>query len=177
MVVAVLAVAAAGCGDDGGDDDAAPEPPPDAGGLDVTSTAFADGDPVPQRHTCDGDDVSPPLAFEGVPDATAELALVVRDPDADGFVHWVVAGLPPQATELAEGDLPPGAVEADNGFGEPGWAGPCPPEGDHTYAFTLYALEEPSGVGAGDEADEAAAAVESAPAAATATLRGTYERP
>ncbi|HEX6567647.1 MAG TPA: YbhB/YbcL family Raf kinase inhibitor-like protein [Acidimicrobiales bacterium] len=171
-----LATGAAACGDDDGDDTGTHEAPPDAGGLVVTSTAFDAGDPIPTRYTCDGDDTSPPLALEGVPADAAELAIVVRDPDADGFVHWVVAAIPPETATIAEGAPPAGAVEAESGFGEPGWAGPCPPEGDHTYEFTVYALAEPSGLDAGAGAEEGAEAVESARAVATATLRGTYER-
>ena len=143
-------------------------------------------EPIPVEYTCDGDETSPPLAFTGVPVGTAELAVVVRDPDADGFVHWVVAGLPADTAAIVGGPaesegtadpaLPEGAVEADNGFGESGWAGPCPPEGDHTYELTVYALAEPSGLAAGAEAEDGAQAVEGAEALATATLRGTYER-
>lgn len=172
-----LAVTATACG---GDDDGGGEnggAPPDRGGLAVTSAAFGDGDAIPERYTCDGDDVSPPLSITGLPAGTAEIAVVVRDPDAGGFVHWVVAGLPGDTAGLDEGTLPAGAIEADNGFGEPGWAGPCPPEGEHTYEFTVYALGEPSGLEAGAEAGDGVAAVEAAAAEATATLRGTYERP
>ena len=124
----------------------------------------------------DGDETSPPLSFTGVPAETAELAVVVRDPDADGFVHWVVAGIPPEATGIDEGAPPADAVEADNGFDEPGWAGPCPPEGDHTYEFTVYALAEPSTLESGASAEDGARTIEDADALAVATLRGTFER-
>jgi hypothetical protein len=180
----LVAMVMAACGgDDGGDSDgnggsgADQGAIPDSGGLVVVSPAFAAGEPIPERYTCDGDEVSPPLAIQGAPTGAAELAVVVRDPDADGFVHWVVAGLPADTTGLAEGGpLPEGAVEADNGFGEAGWAGPCPPEGDHTYELTVYALAEPSQLDAGDDAEAGAEAVESAEVAAVATLRWTYER-
>ena len=101
---------------------------------------------------------------------------MVRDPNADGFVHWVIAGIPADATGLDEGVPPADAVEAGNGFGEPGWAGPCPPEGNHTYEFTVYARAEPSGLTAGADADDGAGTVEDAEALAVATLRGTFER-
>ncbi len=178
-----LVMTACGDGDDGGGgNDAGSEAGrgavPDAGGLVVVSPAFATGQPIPERYTCDGDEVSPPLAIQGAPTDAVELAVVVRDPDADGFVHWVVAGLPADTTGLAEGGpLPDGAVEAGNGFGEAGWAGPCPPEGDHTYELTVYALAEPSGLTPGDDAEAAAEAVESADASAVGTLRWTYQRP
>lgn len=179
MLAACLALGlgATACGGD--DDDNAGSgggAPPDSGGLSVTSTAFADGEPIPVEYTCDGDETSPPLAFTGVPVGTAELAVVVRDPDADGFVHWVIAGIPADADGLDEGAPPSGAVEADNGFDEPGWAGPCPPEGNHTYEFTVYALGEPSGLEDGAGAEDGAATVEDADATAVATLRGTFER-
>ncbi|MDD9371407.1 MAG: YbhB/YbcL family Raf kinase inhibitor-like protein [Acidimicrobiales bacterium] len=172
-----LGLGAAACGgDDDSNSGSGDGAPPDSGGLSVTSTAFADGEPIPVEYTCDGDETSPPLAFAGVPAGTAELAVVVRDPDADGFVHWVIAGIPADAGGLDEGAPPAGAVEADNGFDEPGWAGPCPPEGNHTYEFTVYALGEPSGLEAGADAEDGAATVEGADATAVATLRGTFER-
>jgi hypothetical protein len=174
-VVASVVVALAACGGDD-DSDTGAEAPPDSGGLVVTSAAFT-GEPIPVQYTCDGDETTPPLTVDGIPADTAELAVVVRDPDADGFVHWVVAGLPADTAELAEGGpLPDGAVEADNGFGEPGWAGPCPPEGDHTYELTVYALGEPSGLSDGADADDGAETVEGTSVLAMATLRGTYER-
>ena len=172
-----LGLAAAACGDDddGGSGSGAGAPA-DSGDLAVTSSAFDAGEPIPVQYTCDGDETSPPLAFEGVPSEAAELAVVVRDPDADGFVHWVIAGIPAEATGLEEGAPPADAVEAENGFGEPGWAGPCPPEGNHTYEFTVYALAEPSGLADGAGAEDAAGTIEDAEVLAAATLRGTFER-
>jgi Raf kinase inhibitor-like YbhB/YbcL family protein len=175
-VCLAVGLGAAACGGDDDGDDSGAGAPADSGGLAVSSTAFEDGDPIPERYTCDGDETSPPLAFTGVPADTAELAVVVRDPDADGFVHWVVAGIPADAPGIDEGAPPAGAVEAANGFDEPGWAGPCPPEGDHTYEFTVYALAEPSGLEEGAGAEAGAAVVEDAEALAVATLRGTFER-
>jgi Raf kinase inhibitor-like YbhB/YbcL family protein len=173
---------AAACGGD--DDDAGSGSgsgsgsggPADSGGLSVTSAAFEAGEPIPERYTCDGEETSPPLTITGVPADTAELAVVVRDPDADGFVHWVIAGIPADAAGIDEGAPPANAVEAENGFGEPGWAGPCPPEGNHTYEFTVYALAEPSGLEDGAGAEDGAETVEDAEALAVATLRGTFER-
>ncbi len=176
ILAACLAIGVAGCGDDDGDDAASgQDAPADSGGLVVSSASFEADGAIPQQFTCDGDETSPALAFDGIPDDTAEIAVVVRDPDAGGFVHWV-AGLPADTTAIDEGALPAAAVEADNGFGNPGWAGPCPPEGNHTYEFTVYALSEPSGLSAGADAEDGAGTVEDAPALATATLRGTYER-
>ncbi len=117
--------------------------------LKLTSPAFADRQAIPPRHTCEGDDLSPPLAWSGVPPGTRGLALVCDDPDAPGgiWVHWVVHGIPPDAGGLPAG-VPPRAGLADgtrqglNDFGRTGYGGPCPPPGNaHHYRFTLYALD------------------------------------
>src|SRR5512135_2729451 len=92
----------------------------------LSSSAFAAGAAIPRRYTCDGPDVSPPLAWAGAPTGTAAFLLVVDDPDANGFVHWVVADLPAATSSVAEGasgHLGP-AVEGRNGFGRIGWGGP-----------------------------------------------------
>ena len=143
--------------------------------LELTSPAFGEGQPIPAEHTCVGEDVSPPLTWSGVPDGTAELALVVRDPDADGFVHWVVAGLPAATEGLAAGNTPAAAVEALNDFGRAGWSGPCPPSGTHSYDFRLYALSQPTGVSPDTDGVEAAEQIESSPALASAALSGTVD--
>lgn len=109
----------------------------------LRSTAFDPGGPIDVAHTCDGADTSPPLAWASVPPA-AELAIVVRDPDADGLLHWVVTGIDPVVQGLGAGGLPEGAIDHVNDLGTAGWAGPCPPEGEtHTYEVALYALPEP----------------------------------
>jgi Raf kinase inhibitor-like YbhB/YbcL family protein len=125
----------------------------------LTTTAFATDGPIPERYTCDGMDVAPDLAWANVPAEAVELALVMDDPDAEGFVHWVIAGLDPTSNGLGEGEVPDGAVETDNGFGNPGWAGPCPPDGSgvHHYEFELFALSEPLEL---DPDTEAAAAAD-----------------
>ena len=143
----------------------------------LTSPAFTEGGTIPDEFTCVGDDVSPPLAWSGVPVGTVELALVVRDPDADGFVHWVVAGLPAATGGLAKGKPPAGATQALNDFGRAGWAGPCPPSDVHHYDFRIYALSAPSGVAAETAAAEAADRVETAPVLASAALSGTVAAP
>ena len=138
--------------------------------LALSSSAIADGGEVPARYTCRGEDLSPPLLWTDVPAGTVEVALVVRDVDAEGFVHWVLAGLPADLGGVAEATPPAGAVEAANDFGRPGWAGPCPPAGTHTYEFRVYALAQPSGVVVGEAGSDAAAKVEAAPALASAVL-------
>ena len=138
--------------------------------LRLSSSAIAEDGVVPARYTCRGDDVSPPLLFQDVPAGTVELALVVRDVDAEGFVHWVVAGMTPDLGGLAEGTPPTGAVEATNDLGRTGWAGPCPPAGTHHYELRLYALSQPSGVVAAEAGADAAARVEATAALASAVL-------
>jgi Raf kinase inhibitor-like YbhB/YbcL family protein len=114
--------------------------------IELTSPAFDDGGTIPERYARDGDDVFPPLRWSGVPGGTRQLALSVEDPDApDGtFVHWVVAGLDAELDRLESGELPETAVEGRNDFGDVGYGGPQPPEGDdaHRYVFTLSALDD-----------------------------------
>ena len=118
----------------------------------LTSSAFAHNGAIPRRHTCDGDDVSPPLAWTGVPDGARTLALIVDDPDAPDpkapkmtWVHWVLYDMPPGTTDLPEGgasrDLPAGTREGINDWKRTGYGGPCPPRGRHRYVHKLYALD------------------------------------
>ncbi|MCR4413561.1 MAG: YbhB/YbcL family Raf kinase inhibitor-like protein [Thermoguttaceae bacterium] len=121
----------------------------------VSSTAFGEGEPIPRKHTGEGDDVSPPLAWSGLPDGTAELALIVDDPDAptpEPWVHWVIYKIPATCTGLPEGVAkvlrpadPAGALQGKNSWtsGQTiGYRGPMPPPGHgvHRYRFQLYAL-------------------------------------
>ena len=134
-----------GCRGDSGKDDtdrATAVEPAVPGTIRVTSSAFDDGEAVPEKYTCHGDGVSPPLEWSGTkPDEAGPLALVVDDPDAPdgGYVHWVVFGLPPGDGALAEGTLPDVAREVP-GSGGARWRPPCPPSGTHHYRFTLYAF-------------------------------------
>jgi Raf kinase inhibitor-like YbhB/YbcL family protein len=128
--------------------------------MTLTSPAFADGGTIPDLYTCKGANVSPPLQWTGVPAGAAELAITVTDDDADGFVHWVLAGLAPDLTGIGEGAVPEGAVESVNGAHGEGWTGPCPPAGPaHHYVFTLYALSRASGLSPGASALQAIATV------------------
>ncbi len=116
-------------------------------GMALTSKAFAAGGAIPKRHSCDGENLSPPLAWTGAPQKTRSFAVVCDDPDASNFTHWVLLDVPADVASLDEGlrpgHLPPGAAEGGNDFGGPGWGGPCPPSGEHRYAFRLYALDVP----------------------------------
>jgi Raf kinase inhibitor-like YbhB/YbcL family protein len=120
--------------------------------LVLTSSAFAPQGEIPAKYTCEGQDVSPPLAWSGLPQGTRSLALIVDDPDAPDpkapkttWVHWVLYDLPPQAGGLPEAvaprALPPGTREGTNDWKRTGWGGPCPPIGRHRYFFKLYALD------------------------------------
>lgn len=108
--------------------------------------AFADGDVIPAKHTCDGQDLSPGLRWSAVPQAARSFALIMDDPDAPSgtFTHWLLHDIPAAASDLAEGQRP-GQVGTTlkNDFGRPGYGGPCPPRGHgrHRYVFTLYALD------------------------------------
>jgi Raf kinase inhibitor-like YbhB/YbcL family protein len=164
---------AGACGDD--DDSPAVDAP---AAITVTSPAFDDGATIPTRFTCDGEEVSPPLAWDGVPADAAELALLVEDPDAPGgtFVHWVVWGIDASAGGLDEGAVPGDASEGANETGESGYAGPCPPPGDpHHYGFTVLALSEPLDLDAGATADDLRQAVEDS-VLAQGMLTGLYGR-
>jgi hypothetical protein len=144
--------------------------------VELTSAAFADGQPIPERFTCDGDDVSPQLAWTAPPDGTRSLALCVDDPDAGRypFTHWLAWGLVATAGRLEEGEAAPG--EGRNDFGAPGWRGPCPPPGKpHRYVFRLYALDADPQLGPADRRLSFDAAVEGH-VLATAELVGTYGR-
>lgn len=118
----------------------------------LLSSAFTDGARIPRRHTCEGDDTSPPLAWTGVPAGARSLVLIVDDPDAPDpaapkltWVHWVLYNLPAADGALADGaaagGLPAGTREGLNDWKRTGYGGPCPPIGRHRYFHKLYALD------------------------------------
>ena len=120
--------------------------------LTLKSTAFAANGAIPTRYTCEGDDVSPPLAWSGAPAGTKSFALIVDDPDAPDpaapkmtWVHWVLYDIPATAGGLYEdvdpAKLPAGTREGVNDWGRTGYGGPCPPIGRHRYFHKLYALD------------------------------------
>ena len=121
--------------------------------LTLRSDAFEDGGAIPARHTCDGDDVSPPLAWSDIPEETGAFVIIVRDPDARGFVHWVLTDIPNETTSLPEGRGDTIGIPGQNDFGRIGWGGPCPP-GEHRYEFTVYALTAPLALEGTPTADE-----------------------
>jgi phospholipid-binding protein, PBP family len=117
--------------------------------LKIKSSAFHEGDMIPNKYTCDGADISPPLTWDAAPMNTKSLALISDDPDAPAgtWVHWVIYNIPPTIKELSENILPHktienGAQQGTNDFRKIGYGGPCPPRGTHRYYFKLYALDK-----------------------------------
>ncbi len=119
--------------------------------MSLTSTAFADGEPIPRKYTADGEDVSPPLSWTDVPEAARQFALIVDDPDApraEPWVHWILYGIAGEVRSLPEGTgrkdrQAQNLLEGENSWGKMGWGGPSPPRGHgtHRYFFKLYALD------------------------------------
>jgi Raf kinase inhibitor-like YbhB/YbcL family protein len=153
----------------------------------LTSSAFAANEKIPLRYSGDGEDISPPLAWDGVPSGTQELALICDDPDAPGaqpWVHWVIYGLEPQLRALPEG-LPASAetkkpfagLQGKNSWGKLGYGGPYPPKagGVHHYRFTLYMLSKLLGAKPGLDKAGLLGAMQGLILAQTA-LTGLYER-
>ena len=125
--------------------------------LRLSSPAFAHGSEIPRRHGYKSGNAPPPLEFSGVPDGCRSLALIVDDPDAlkpagRVWVHWTVWDIPPDAGRIGgNARLPGGAAEGNTDFGSAGYGGPAPPDGRHTYVFTLYALDARLGLAAGSD--------------------------
>jgi len=154
--------------------------------LKLTSSAFVHEGEIPALYTCQGKDISPPLAWSGVPEGTKSLALIVDDPDAPDpkapkmtWVHWVLYNIPPTATGLPEGvkpaDLPKGTKQGKNDWKRLGYGGPCPPIGRHRYFHKLYALDTVLP----DLGEPTKAELEKAMQGhilATAQLMGTYQK-
>jgi Raf kinase inhibitor-like YbhB/YbcL family protein len=115
-----------------------------AGAFALTSSAFTEGSSIPRTYACDGQDTSPPLAWSGAPDGTQTLALVMTDPDAGGFVHWVFFNVDATASggiPTGFSASPDGPAQGKNSFGKAAYGGPCPPSGTHHYVFRLLALD------------------------------------
>jgi Raf kinase inhibitor-like YbhB/YbcL family protein len=151
--------------------------------MQLTSTAFAEGPPIPEKYTCDGPNLSPPLKWSGAPTGTKSLVLIADDPDAPSgtWVHWVLFDLPASTNELPE-DMPksqyvPGnAKQGLNDFRRLGYGGPCPPPGKpHRYFFKLYALDTTLPLKPGTTKAEVERAMTNH-VLAQAQLLGTYKR-
>lgn len=152
-----------------------PPPPP----MELTSPAFSEGETIPTRFTCDGDNVSPQLDINPVPDITQTLAIIVDDPDAPvgTWVHWVEYDIPAEPGDQTwpenVGTL---GVAGSNSWNLPGYGGPCPPQGEnHRYFFKVYALDSELIIPEGIDADGLRSAMEGH-IVAEAELMGTYSR-
>ncbi len=154
--------------------------------LTITSAAFSPDEEIPREYTCEGEDISPPLTWEGVPSGTRSLVLIVDDPDAPDpaaprmtWVHWVLYDLPPDAPGLrqdtARRGLPSGAREGVNDWKRTGYGGPCPPIGRHRYFHKLYALDITLGDLGRPTKKELEAAMKGH-VLASAELIGTYQK-
>ncbi len=117
--------------------------------LSVASTAFKEGEMVPAKYTCDGEELSPPLTFDAVPPDAKSIVVIADDPDAPGktWVHWVMFNIPADERMIAQDvpkteNTPFDAVQGKNDFGKVGYGGPCPPSGTHRYFFKVYALDK-----------------------------------
>ncbi len=151
--------------------------------FEITSSAFEEGAAIPVRHTCQGEDVSPPLQWSNVPAAAKSLALICEDPDAPmgTWVHWVVYDIATAFSGFTEGVptsevTPNGAKQGSNDFGRIGYGGPCPPPGGpHRYFFKLYALDIEPGLPVSATRDDLLRAVEGH-IVAECRLMGRYEK-
>ena len=172
-----------------------PQPPPETTEVDekeeeemvvdfiLTSSAFKEGEPIPARYTCEGENLSPYLTWGGIPDGTVSFALIVDDPDAPAgvFTHWVLFNIPSSMSELEEGAgnqvrTAIGALHGKNDMNKNMYGGPCPPAGKpHRYQFTLYALDTTLDLAEGVSKKQALAAIEGH-VLARSTLTGTFKR-
>jgi Raf kinase inhibitor-like YbhB/YbcL family protein len=153
--------------------------------LTLSSPDYKPGAAMPSRYTCEGEDISPPLAWDGVPAGTKSLALIIDDPDAPDpkapkhvWVHWVLYNLPAEARELVAGadtaGLPPGTSHGVNDSKKAAYNGPCPPIGRHRYFHTLYALDTTLDLAQATKAELEAAM--KGHVLAQAELIGTYQK-
>lgn len=151
-------------------------------GFKLSSTAFAEGDPIPQKYSCDGEDSSPPMQWTDPPEGTMSFTLIADDPDAPvgTWVHWVLYNLPADTRSLPEAfpsdaDLPDGSKNGENSWRRIGFGGPCPPGGTHRYFFKLYALDLNLDMASGATKEQLLQAMEGH-ILAKSELMGTYTR-
>lgn len=177
--MAAAGVTLAGCSQEPSGPPGFPEP-----SLAFASPAFQAGEAIPSRYACDGEGVSPPLTITGVPDSASTLAIVMDDPDANGYVHWLLWNVPAHTAEIPR-DVPgtervealDGAPQGENSAGELGYFPCCPPpaDGPHTYRFRLFAVDASLGVAPGATKQDLMAALERK-AADRAVFTATYDR-
>jgi len=121
--------------------------------MTISTPAFKNGENIPSKYTCDGENVSPLLKISGVPTEAKSLVLIMDDPDSPSgtWLHWSVWNISPKTTEIPENSAPTGAIEGTTSFGKVGYGGPCPRSGEHRYFFRLYALDCELNLSAGAE--------------------------
>ena len=164
------------------EDEGPPEPTQEPMPFELTSSAFAQGEPVPVKYSCDGEDISPPLAWGEPPEGTQSFVLIMDDPDAPGgtWDHWIIFNIPANTYGLEEAlpvtGLNPGLISvAKNSWGRNDYGGPCPPGGTHRYFFKLYALDTILSLDESASKRKVLAAMEGH-ILAEAELMGTYNR-
>ncbi len=148
--------------------------------MEIYSNAFTEGELIPKKFTCDAEDISPQLSWQGAPENTKVFVLIFDDPDAPmgTWDHWLLYNIPAHVTELAENiqTLPAGTLEGLNSFGKRTYGGPCPPDKIHRYYFKLYALDRPLELSPGISKKELEQAIQPH-ILAEAVLMGRYDRP
>lgn len=150
--------------------------------INLKSPSFEEGETIPVRFTCDGEDISPELVWESIPTECRTLAIICDDPDAPmgTWVHWIIYNIPADLGGLEEGIpsddiLPSGAVQGNNGWRRIGYGGPCPPGGTHRYFFKIYALDTTLDLGPGASKSQLTDAMEGH-ILAQGQLMGRYSR-
>jgi Raf kinase inhibitor-like YbhB/YbcL family protein len=166
FLVTLLALLVSGCAP-GASPTASREKGEQAMAFGITSNAFAYGEPIPVKYTCDGEDLSPPLDWRDPPEGTRSFTLISDDPDAPvgTWVHWVLFNLPAETRSLPEAipsnaKLPEGGQHGQNSWRRLGYGGPCPPSGTHRYFFKLYALDTILGLDTGADKQQVLEAME-----------------
>ena len=135
--------------------------------ITIKSNSFKEGELIPKKYTCDGENISPPLEWNEIPEGTKSFAIICDDPDAPmgTWVHWVIYNIPPLTNNLKENIsfekvLEDGTIQGKNDFGKIGYGGPCPPSGIHRYFFKIYALNDMLKLGPGSTKEELLHAME-----------------
>ena len=171
-LIVILACVACQAASPGGEEERA-----EAMTMKISSPVFSEGDVIPRKYTCDGEDLSPPLSWSGTPDGTQSLVMITDDPDAPAgiFVHWVLYNIHPDTSSLTEGVSGVGTPRL-NDFGKSLYSGPCPPQGPaHRYFFKVYALDSPIDLQSSATKSEVEKAMQDH-VLAQGQLMGTYER-
>jgi hypothetical protein len=147
----------------------------DGGGMTMT-IPFSEGEAIPAKYTCDGQNVAPAITWANLPEGTVEVAIQVIDLEADDYTHWIISGLKPTSGGLLEGVVPTGAIQAKNSKGTIGYTGPCPPKGTlHNYLFEVDALDSHVSLTNGVDPDTALQAIGAA-TIQSASVSGTVKR-